>query len=675
MGRSGQRRKKDKARRTAAARQRRAGAQRRTEEAAAWAAAEARADVLYDPATPVDVLAKTLAADDPDEPASTSTATLLAEKRGPEGLAAIVEAWAALRPPEDPGTAWLSFAATAAALRGEPARARELLDRAMAPDPDPLAWAGHLRAAGRLAEVLETLAPLVADPDWDDWYPLHAYTLEEAHAHLGAPPGECPCGTGRDWAVCCGPRERAALDRFADRSVLYALREAATAHLAVSAHVEDLHDHVEDWLARACPDGPPSEDDPIELLAAEHAWLIADDEDDGGFLAELAAHPATAPEVAAAARAWAAQVHYGLWQLLDYDTEGPGRWCLEVCTGRGLYVSFAPEQIADLPRWTVLLGAVVPVDGAWRSTAAMLQLSPGEADALCETVRESTAAIAAELAGRRRSRRPRNTAPPFGRAEPHGVFAEIDDPAGPAETHLTSTVLGSLLPTLHAHVQAVRTAPPRLTNTDGDPLCLIKARIAVRSPDLLAPRLAAHPDIEPGENADPGERSFVWYGAEIPAEQRAEMLAEVAGQLPGPVADTDEPARWVRGQLQLRGRTVRVELNSRERLERLLNLLRDLDAAPEVVEQSRVEPAQDLAWPARTIRTGPPPPRPGEEDAWTNAPLPELRGRSPREAAAGGRDRWRLEALLRQFEYDADVAGREPCDLARLRAALGMVDH
>jgi hypothetical protein len=37
------------------------------------------------------------------------------------------------------------------------------------------------------------------------------------------PPGGCPCGQGAPWQECCGPRERAALSRFTDRSGLMAL--------------------------------------------------------------------------------------------------------------------------------------------------------------------------------------------------------------------------------------------------------------------------------------------------------------------------------------------------------------------------------------------------------------------------------------------------------------------
>ena len=43
-------------------------------------------------------------------------------------------------------------------------------------------------------------------------------------------------------------------------------------------------------------------------------------------------------------------------------------------------LSLAPEQREKLPPWCVLLGAVVPMDGAWGATGTMLQVSPSEAD-------------------------------------------------------------------------------------------------------------------------------------------------------------------------------------------------------------------------------------------------------------------------------------------------------
>jgi hypothetical protein len=62
-------------------------------------------------------------------------------------------------------------------------------------------------------------------------------------------------------------------------------------------------------------------------------------------------------------------------------------------------------------------------------------------------------------------------------------------------------------------------------------------------------------------------------------------------------------------------------------------------------------------------------------ESWLDAPLPALRGETPRQAAATPAGRERLEALLVQFEWQArrgeTAPGMEP-DVAGLRARLGM---
>jgi hypothetical protein len=56
--------------------------------------------------------------------------------------------------------------------------------------------------------------------------------------------------------------------------------------------------------------------------------------------------------------------------------------------------------------------------------------------------------------------------------------------------------------------------------------------------------------------------------------------------------------------------------------------------------------------------------------------LPALRGRTIRQAVRGmPEDQMRVEALLREWEYQSDllaVAGKQPIDTAALRAELGL---
>ena len=118
---------------------------------------------------------------------------------------------------------------------------------------------------------------------------------------------------------------------------------------------------------------------------------------------------------------------------------------------------------------------------------------------------------------------------------------------------------------------------------------------------------------------------------------------------------------------------VRVKVNSQRRLKRLLRILREIGAAPEVAEESRFEPSLDFAW-------GPVPDdgvaaRQWAED-WLGQAVAVLDFRTPRHAAEGGQaDRLRLEGLLRQLEYQSALPaerGGRPTDTAWLRTELGL---
>ena len=64
----------------------------------------------------------------------------------------------------------------------------------------------------------------------------------------------------------------------------------------------------------------------------------------------------------------------------------------------------------------------------------------------------------------------------------------------------------------------------------------------------------------------------------------------------------------------------------------------------------------------------------GWEKFWLDEEVPALLGRTPRQAARG-RERQYLEAMLRQFEYKADLLaaeGRTGIDTAWLRQQLDM---
>jgi hypothetical protein len=109
--------------------------------------------------------------------------------------------------------------------------------------------------------------------------------------------------------------------------------------------------------------------------------------------------------------------------------------------------------------------------------------------------------------------------------------------------------------------------------------------------------------------------------------------------------------------LRVRGREVTVEVNSQQRLTRLLGILRNVGADPVITSEKRIDPAMDFAWASgqRASEGGAAAAAEGWEKFWLDEKVPALLGRTPRQAARG-RERPYLEAMLRQFEYEAGLA-------------------
>jgi len=396
--------------------------------------------------------------------------------------------------------------------------------------------------------------------------------------------------------------------------------------------------------------------------------LLAGD-DPGTPLRAFAADLSTPAALAARAQAWHEHIHYGLWRI---DDRAPGLRCIDIVSGTGRYVEFPTEATTGLPRWTVWLGGIVPVDGIWRSTGVGVRLSPTEADAAAESVDEAALAMLHALAGEPEA----PPAPiPFGHAEPHGVYADDQEPVSAEMVSLMGKVAGAMITGIAADVHRYRATPPVIANTGGDPMCLISATIAVE--EGTSGKLAARPDFD--RDSDEPDR-VTWWGALIPDGQREAMMADAMAQLRAQghqdVEAPDGPQRWVRGVLRIRGREITVEVNSQQRLTRLLDILRKIGGNPVVTSEKRIDPAMDFAWPVgqRASQGGTAAAAEGWEKFWLDEKVPALFGRTPRQAARG-RERPYLEAMLRQFEYEADllaVDGKTGIDTAWLREQLDM---
>jgi hypothetical protein len=120
---------------------------------------------------------------------------------------------------------------------------------------------------------------------------------------------------------------------------------------------------------------------------------------------------------------------------------------------------------------------------------------------------------------------------PFGHAEPHGVCADDQEPVSADMACLMGKVTGAMITGIAADVHRYRATPPTIANTDGDPMCLITATIAVAEGTIG--KLAARPDLD--LDTDEPDRG-TWWGALIPDGQREAMMAEGQGRSCGPRA-------------------------------------------------------------------------------------------------------------------------------------------
>jgi hypothetical protein len=573
----------------------------------------------------------------------------------------------------------LAVAAWAAHVTGdedaEHGYASELLSRADAVD-DPDLRLEVIRAVssrGHPGEACELIEPyLRGHPDDELAGGIYAEALVKAHAE--AAPGE---------------RERAALARFGDRSGSEALRAAIDAFLGRTewgatvrkwAAAERSRLKAKHWQA--------AERGEFDALAAEVAltYPVADvagspeadeaaSDDDlvNTPLRAFAADPATPGELAARASEWDQYVRFGIWQVPE-PKAAPGVWCTELVSGMRRYAQFPAAALDGAAPWSVWLGALVPADGIWRSTGNGIWLSPLEGDAVAEYAEQAVWQVLEEFLGVPRDGLPEPGEIRFGQAEPYCVRWETDEEPEPEFGENISLVIAGLMTVLASRVWWKRSAPVELTNTDGDPMILIDATVMV-SGDATE-WLSARSDFGEEEGGQDGQ--LVWWGDQVtdPSDEPIVLHFHQDGSahLLDPAEDEE---RLVLGRVTPDRDRVRVQVNSRRRLKRLLRILADIGAEPEVAEQAQSKPSLEFAW--GPVPDGAAPAREWEK-AWLEQSVAVLEFDSPRHAAARAAEgsiveALRLESLLRQLEYQAGLAaarGERPIDTEWLRTELGL---
>ena len=660
MAKSSRRKKQDRAKAEA----------RRAEQSRLRAGAERQRQLtdhyarLLDPTAGPAEVAEMLAAEMADSIVAGTMMQLRGELGAPAGEAAQIARLMLASGPEPPGAGTLAVAAWAAHHAGdedaEHRFASELLARADA-DGDAGQRLEVIRSVlvrGHPGETCELIEPYLREHP-DDEVAAEIYADAVARAYAEAEPGD---------------RERAALARYADRSAIDALRAGIDSFLERTHWGESVQRLAAAQRAELEQDyWHPAERDAFDALAYELAIRLPADGEDAPELPQagdrtdgptdpeetalraFAADEQVPKALARQASAWEDHAHYGVWQLPD-PVAGPGVWCTDLVTGARQYAQFPPQALDGAAPWTVWLGALVPVDGIWRSTGSGVRLSPVEGDAVAEYADEAAVLGIQLLSGVPRDRLPEPEPLRFGRAEPYCVRWEADEPLGAEFARFGSEVTAGLVTRLAAQVWWKRATPLQLENTDGEPLRLIDATVTVRGDATKL--LRAHPDFAEEDDED-GE--FVWWG------ERVEPLA------PG-----DEAERWVLGRVTPSEGRIRVRVNSRQRYRRLMRTLRALGVEPQVIEEKQAVPSLDFAWgPVPDAGDATPPSREWEKN-WLDQAVVTLDFRTPRQAADGdGVHALRLEALLRQLEYQAGLAttrGERGIDVAWLRAELGYAD-
>jgi Protein of unknown function (DUF2384) len=602
-------------------------------------------------------------------------------------------------------------------------------------DPGPL-MARLFLERGSAGEALSLLDPRCAlDPTNKMLQRARASALHLAFQRSrddGMQDAACPCESGRKWSECCRERERASLERFENRSPFDELRTALTAFEARRPDLAAFRDeYVDEWISTVRSearlgefDSLGKEDDeawelhdapveselethrdydhgefPLRCMAVECSWFSSpddfedtdrdsDEDDDSNLvIAQFACDSDVPPPLRTAARGWLDHGSFGLWQVVDPVAE-PGVWLVDILTRQRVYASMREDEIARMPRWTVLLGAMFPLDGVWSSGGVYLHLDPTTADRMAHEEIEFSDHVLRSLAKERGLKVPKDSKDSFtrrGLTPPYGVVASFAEDEFSPEAPFRSKVLHGSMSTIVGFYERIQNASPRMTNTDGDPLEIMTATFGLADPMAVFRFLARHPDFESedeGADIQVEPSTLVWFGREMtPAEaaqSMAEIRAEAAKRGLGPVEEADGPRRWIRGHLKFGEDRITIEVNSRKRLERITTWLHKAGATGDPVVERTFTPELDMALPKGPTVTFPAG-SPQAEDAWRQhwleEEVPALGGATPRDAAATPQGAFLLEALLRRFEHDADLArmdGKQGVDVAWLRSRLDM---
>lgn len=427
-----------------------------------------------------------------------------------------------------------------------------------------LSRADALVACARPADAFDSLqAAAMLDPTDTPVHAMLSQTVISIFQQLGATARDaaCPCGSTLAYGECCRKIDTAAMERFGDRGALDAFRVRVDRFSMTPPVRQQMLERLDDWTA-ADGSRPTGEE---ARAAVERAWMVA--HDSPSILQSYIERPDTSDEDARRADDWQSCAMYGLWRRAG-DDAGPGHPLVDYLTGARLYVASADGQLDGTGPDHVFAGLILPFDGIWRTGAVLFGMDEDYAKRMATMVRAMVADIAAKTGVRglvRRLSQPMPWPPP-----------EAMDGIG---AMLLSRTLATMFPMLLS-VNAAPRAPIVVHNTDGDPLEMISAEIAVADTPALAAAFDDHPDF----HYDGRDGVYVWEGRELTPDE-VRQSADLAREQGLDVEEPDEPQRWIRGRVELRAHHAVVDVNSRERLDAFVTLLSDLGASPAIVSE------------------------------------------------------------------------------------------
>ncbi len=603
-----------------------------------------------DPDHPVDDIARGLLGLYRGRPADVETVFYVAKEMAPARAQALADA--ALTAAPGSIEALTLAAGVAEALRDD-ARCVDLYRQAVQVSPDPETrwlYAIALQAVERHAEALAVIEGMIFDDPFD-------VNAQDLLMDVLRDQPDLP------W-----------VQTFHDRGGVYDLRSRIDAFAQRGRATRFLSIAGTQWAEAM--GGPPRNEGEAKIFGDWAVGVIdedTDDDDDTCVLSLYADDPLTPPAARDRALDWLKHGVWGLWQMRVPDSR-PGVRLVELCTGAVVYAAIPDEQREGLAPWSVIFGLLVPEGGIWRTGGAFVSIDPRTADAVVRRIFDLCGGVVGGLSGRRHGvpYDPYDGLPPT-------AAAGRSRPTDPGARRLIQLDLRASVPRILALIDSMQQAPPTLRNTDGDPLLFVTAEIQVSDVEALRERLAAHPDFDAGFDA--GDDQVVWLGRVMTASEAATVEAEFKAMLKakGLTAPRQKgPRRYTRGTIDVNGSTLRVQVNSKERAARLVEVLAELGLEPKLMSQVVADPVQDLG--VGLPRSAPPVAegsgsRAGIEawqKAWVHESVPALEGMTPMQAVKDERGRVLLEALLREFEHRGALSGGESPDIEELRGTLGM---